>query len=64
MALAGIALARPHPRVVLTVCAQNQNPSLTERAYQDREILYELKPRALSPYHAFSLSWPNYGDMP
>ena len=26
-----------------SACAQNQNPSFSERAYQDREILYELQ---------------------
>jgi hypothetical protein len=45
--------ARPLPQAVLTTCAaQNQNP-LTERAYQDREILYELQ----SPdSHAFRIT--------
>lgn len=43
---------RPLPQAVLTVSAQNQNP-LTERAYQDREILYELQ----SPEsHAFRIT--------
>ncbi|HXI61280.1 MAG TPA: hypothetical protein VNF70_01170 [Pyrinomonadaceae bacterium] len=44
--------ARPLPQAVLTTSAQNQNP-LTERAYQDREILYELQ----SPEsHAFRIT--------
>jgi len=44
--------ARPLPQAVLTPAAQNQNP-LTERAYQDREILYELQ----SPEsHAFRIT--------
>jgi hypothetical protein len=39
--------------IVLVSSAQNQNPSLTERAYQDREILYELQ----SPEsHAFRIA--------
>lgn len=43
---------RPLPQAVLTTFAQNQNP-LTERAYQDREILYELQ----SPEsHAFRIT--------
>jgi hypothetical protein len=33
--------------------AQNQNPSLTERAYQDREILYELQ---APESHAFRIT--------
>jgi hypothetical protein len=38
---------------VLGGAAQNQSPSLTERAYQDREILYELQ----SPEsHAFRIT--------
>ena len=32
---------------------QNQNPSLTERAYQDREILYELQ---APESHAFRIA--------
>ena len=50
----GIVWARPLPQAVLTptALAQNQNP-LTERAYQDREILYELQ----SPEsHAFRIT--------
>jgi hypothetical protein len=48
----GIVWARPLPQAVLTTAAQNQNP-LTERAYQDREILYELQ----SPEsHAFRIT--------
>jgi len=44
--------ARPLSQAVLTPAAQNQNP-LTERAYQDREILYELQ----SPEsHAFRIT--------
>ena len=45
---------RPLPQAVLTIgLAQNQNPSVTERAYQDREILYELQ----SPQsHAFRIT--------
>src|SRR5262249_13722757 len=31
------------PRVAPTFPAQNQNPTLTERGYQDREILYQLQ---------------------
>src|SRR5256885_16207627 len=47
-----IVQARPLPQAVLTVYSQNQNP-LTERAYQDREILYELQ----SPEsHAFCIT--------
>ena len=47
-----IVEARPLPQAVLTVYSQNQNP-LTERAYQDREILYELQ----SPEsHAFRIT--------
>jgi len=43
---------RPLPQAVPTSFAQNQNP-LTERAYQDREILYELQ----SPEsHAFRIT--------
>ncbi len=43
---------RPLPQAVLTASAQNQNP-LTERGYQDREILYELQ----SPEsHAFRIT--------
>jgi len=46
----GIGWARPLPQVVLTTLAQNP---LTERAYQDREILYELQ----SPEsHAFRIT--------
>ncbi len=37
----GVLWARPLPQALLTL-AQSQNP-LTERAYQDREILYELQ---------------------
>ncbi len=48
----GISGARPLPQSVLTVAAQNQNP-LTERAYQDREILYELQAPAS---HAFRIT--------
>src|SRR5436190_12405231 len=45
-------ITRPLPQAVLTVYSQNQNP-LTERAYQDREILYELQ----SPEsHAFRIT--------
>ncbi len=45
---------RPLPQALVTnVVAQNQNPSITERAYQDREILYELQ----SPEsHAFRIT--------
>jgi hypothetical protein len=47
-----VAINRPLPQAVLTVSAQTQNP-LTERAYQDREILYELQ----SPEsHAFRIT--------
>ena len=37
----------------LIVRAQNQNPPVTERAYQDREILYELQ---APESHAFRIS--------
>jgi len=41
--LSGIFCLLPRPQALLTItAAQNQNP-LTERAYQDREILYELQ---------------------
>src|SRR5438309_535831 len=48
-----LSVTRPLPQAVLTIAAaQNQNP-LTERAYQDREILYELQ----SPEsHAFRIT--------
>ena len=48
-----VSATRPLPPAVLTTtAAQNQNP-LTERAYQDREILYELQ----SPEsHAFRIT--------
>jgi len=47
-----IAVNRPLPQAVLTASAQNQNP-VTERAYQDREILYEIQ----SPEsHAFRIT--------
>ena len=47
-----VAINRPLPQAVLTVSAQNQTP-LNERAYQDREILYELQ----SPEsHAFRIT--------
>jgi hypothetical protein len=52
-ALVGIGLwARPLPQAVLTVYAENQNP-LNERAYQDREILYELQ---APETHAFRIT--------
>lgn len=45
--------ARPLPQAVLTIgAAQNQNP-LSERAYQDREILYELQ---APESHAFRIT--------
>jgi hypothetical protein len=46
--------ARPLPQAVLTsIPAQNPPSNLTERAYQDREILYELQ----SPEsHAFRIT--------
>ena len=49
----GIFCPRPLPQELATItAAQNQTP-LTERAYQDREILYELQ----SPEsHAFRIS--------
>src|SRR5881392_3082117 len=47
-----ISGARPLPQAVLTVAAQNQNP-LNERAYQDREILYELQ---APETHAFRIT--------
>src|SRR5713226_8613991 len=51
-----LAVNRPLPRQVgvLTICAaQNPQPNLTERACQDREILYELQ----SPEsHAFRIT--------
>jgi len=44
---------RPLPQAVLTIsAAQNQSP-LTERAYQDREILYELQ---MPESHAFRIT--------
>lgn len=51
--IVGFGSNRPLPQAALIVCnAQNQNP-LTERAYQDREILYELQ----SPEsHAFRIT--------
>jgi len=51
--IVGLGSNRPLPQAALIVCnAQNQNP-LTERAYQDREILYELQ----SPEsHAFRIT--------
>ena len=50
--LCSILWARPLSQAVLTAAAQNQNP-ITERAYQDREILYELQ----SPEsHAFRIT--------
>src|SRR5712664_2417735 len=54
VALVTLGVTRPLPRAVLTIgLAQNQNPSVTERAYQDREILYELQ----SPEsHAFRIT--------
>ena len=39
--------------MALIADAQNQNPSLTERAYQDREILYELQ---TPESHAFRIT--------
>ena len=44
----------PLPQAILTsISAQNPQPNLSERAYQDREILYELK----SPEsHAFRIT--------
>ena len=51
--LIGAALTHPMPPAVLTSYAQTQNPSISERAYQDREILYELQ----SPEsHAFRIA--------
>src|SRR5467141_3541639 len=50
-----LAANRPLPQAVLTWTAQAQKPqpNLTERAYQDREILYELQ----SPEsHAFRIT--------
>ena len=48
-----LAVNRPLPQAVLTICAaQNPNP-LTERAYQDREILYELQ---TPESHAFRIT--------
>src|SRR5215475_7003675 len=53
IALGAIVGTRPLRQAVLTSCAQTQNPALTERAYQDREILYELQ----SPEsHAFRIA--------
>lgn len=49
----GAILTNPVTRVVRISSAQTQSPSLTERAYQDREILYELQ----SPEsHAFRIA--------
>jgi len=39
--------------VAIVVSAQNPQPNLTERAYQDREILYELQP---PESHAFRIT--------
>jgi hypothetical protein len=47
-----IGETRPLPQAVMTVSAQNQNP-LTERGYQDREILYELQ---APESHAFRIT--------
>src|SRR5437016_6370359 len=45
---------RPLPQAVLTISsAQIQNMSVTERAYQDREILYELQ---TPESHAFRIT--------
>src|SRR5258708_37237695 len=54
VALYAMLWARPLPQAVLTCAAQAQNPpNLSERAYQDREILYELQ----SPEsHAFRIT--------
>src|SRR5438034_6963900 len=50
LALGSLVGARPLPQAVLTARAQNP---LNERAYQDREILYELQ----SPEsHAFRIT--------
>lgn len=48
----GCATAPGPPALLTTVSAQNQNP-LTERAYQDREILYELQ---APETHAFRIT--------
>ena len=52
--LVSLCGARPLSQAVLTIsAAQNQSPPLTERAYQDREIIYELQ----SPEsHAFRIA--------
>ena len=55
---AGLPVWGPRPQAVLTnfaatVSAQNPNPTLTERAYQDREILYELQ---TPDSHAFRIT--------
>src|SRR3989441_12262236 len=54
VALVTLAGTRPLTQAVLpSSAAQNQNTSVTERAYQDREILYELQ----SPEsHAFRIT--------
>src|SRR2546425_8484072 len=54
VALVTLAGTRPLTQAVLpSSAAQNQNTSVTERAYQDREILYELQ----SPEsHAFRIA--------
>ena len=56
-ALAAIFLCldvnRPLSQAVLTSTAQNPQPNLSERAYQDREILYELQ---TPESHAFRIT--------
>ncbi len=47
-----VGATRPLPQAVLTCTARNQNP-FTERAYQDREILYELQ---APESHAFRIT--------
>ncbi len=55
VAVSGLWWARPLPQAVLTCAAQAQNPqpNLSERAYQDREILYELQ---APESHAFRIT--------
>ena len=53
IALGGIVGTRPLTHAVQTSPAQTQNPPLAERAYQDREILYELQ---APESHAFRIA--------
>ena len=51
--LLGLTINRPLPQAILTSAAQNPQPNLTERAYQDREIIYELQ---TPESHAFRIA--------